>query len=48
MLRGYRCPSCRRQLGVPTIPSREAQDPIRYHCARCDVEWDTGLRESGD
>ena len=37
----YRCPRCR------TRPARvlEAQPAVRYFCAACNVEWDTGLDE---
>jgi hypothetical protein len=48
LLRAYVCPSCGRRIPDPTIPNRSAGDPIRYRCSACDVEWDTGLRESGE
>ncbi len=48
VLRTYSCPSCGHRIKGPTIPSREAGDPIRYYCPRCDVEWETGLSESGE
>jgi len=37
----YRCPQCR------TRPARvlEAQPVVRYFCAPCNVEWDTGPEE---
>jgi predicted RNA-binding Zn-ribbon protein involved in translation (DUF1610 family) len=48
MFRTYRCPSCGQRIRHPTIRSRGAGDPIRYYCSKCDIEWDTGLRESSD
>jgi hypothetical protein len=44
----YRCPQCRAR--VPRVPEAEAGPRIRYRCAACGVEWDTGWDEieSGD
>lgn len=46
LLRSYRCPSCKQRIRSPTIPDRAVGDPIRFHCPKCDIEWDTGLREA--
>ncbi len=46
LFRAYRCPSCGKGIRNPTIKSRSAGDPIRYYCDTCQIEWDTGLRES--
>jgi hypothetical protein len=48
MLRGYHCPSCGQGIRTETIPERTFGDPIRFYCPKCDIEWDTGLRESDD
>lgn len=47
-LRRYRCPACGAPIPRPTRVERAPGDPIVFHCPRCRVEWDTGLRESGD
>ena len=39
----YRCPRCRAR--VPRVPESEAGSRIRYRCAACGVEWDTGWDE---
>lgn len=44
----YRCPACGATIRQPTIVSRKPGDPIRYYCRKCEVEWDTRLRESGE
>ena len=46
ILRTYRCPSCAQRIRNTTIPDRAAGDAIRFHCPTCDIEWDSGLRES--
>jgi hypothetical protein len=48
ILRRYSCPSCGQRIAHPTILSRKAGDPIHYYCSKCDIEWDTGLRESSE
>ncbi|MDP9141248.1 MAG: hypothetical protein M3O62_10705 [Pseudomonadota bacterium] len=48
LLRRYRCPTCNRKISRPTNLHRKPAEPIRYYCARCETEWDTGLRESSD
>ena len=48
LLRSYHCPSCGQKIPSPTIQHRKADDPIRYYCQKCDIEWDTGLKEAGD
>ena len=48
LLRAYHCPSCGQKIKNATIRNRSAGDPIRYCCSNCDIEWDTGLRESSD
>jgi len=48
ILRAYSCPACGRRIGHATTQSRSAGDPIRYSCRECGIEWDTGLRESGE
>jgi hypothetical protein len=39
----YRCPLCRAR--VPRVPESEAGSYIRYRCAACGVDWDTGWYE---
>ena len=36
----YRCPKCRAR--ARRVPEARAGEKIRYLCARCQVEWDTG------
>ena len=36
----YRCPQCRAR--IPRPPKIKVGDPIRYVCAACDIEWETG------
>ena len=36
----YRCPQCKARL--PRVPASETGSRIRYRCAACRVEWDTG------
>ena len=48
MLRHYRCPTCGQIIKGPTVLRRKAGDPIHYYCGKCDIEWDTGLREAGN
>lgn len=48
MFRAYRCPSCGQRIRHSTIRNRSAGDPIRYYCPKCDIEWDTGLREASE
>lgn len=48
MLRRYRCPACGLRIPAPDAVHRAAGQPIRYTCDRCQIEWDTGLREAGD
>jgi protein-S-isoprenylcysteine O-methyltransferase Ste14 len=38
----YRCPQCRTRAARVL----EAQPKVRYFCAACKVEWETGLEES--
>ncbi len=46
LLRRYRCPRCRQTIRGPTVIDRRPGEPLRYYCGTCDIEWDTGLRES--
>ena len=43
--RRYRCPECKQTLPKPTA-GWNAGEAIVYSCARCAIEWDTGLRVS--
>lgn len=43
-LASFRCPRCDQSIARHE-PTRDALDaPIQYHCAGCDVVWDSGLR----
>jgi len=49
MMRSYRCPDCERILRAPRgwwyrLPG----DPILFRCARCETDWDFGLRGHED
>jgi predicted RNA-binding Zn-ribbon protein involved in translation (DUF1610 family) len=46
VLHSFRCPTCGKSIRRPTLVRRQAGDPVVYFCDRCDVEWDTGLREA--
>jgi hypothetical protein len=39
----YRCPQCRVRL--PRVAESEAGSRVRYRCAACNVDWDTGWTE---
>lgn len=38
----YRCPTCHKRL--PRAAGADSR--IRYHCAACGVDWDTGWHET--
>lgn len=44
-LRKFRCPDCGQSISQPTIKHRQPRQPINFYCSRCDVEWETGLKE---
>jgi len=48
MFQSYCCPSCGQSIKEPTVVARKGGDPIRFYCSSCDIEWDTGLRESSE
>jgi predicted RNA-binding Zn-ribbon protein involved in translation (DUF1610 family) len=48
MLHAYSCPSCGQRIKDPVIRNRNAGDPIHYYCSYCDIQWDTGLKESSE
>jgi hypothetical protein len=49
MMRSYKCPDCGANLAAPSgwwyrLPGQ----PILLRCARCDTDWDFGLRGHED
>lgn len=48
LFRRYQCPQCGTAVRKPTAVNRSPADPILYYCPRCNIEWDTRLRESGE
>jgi predicted RNA-binding Zn-ribbon protein involved in translation (DUF1610 family) len=46
-LEKFVCPNCKKHIAEPTIKIRSEDDPINYYCSKCDIEWETGLSESG-
>jgi phage FluMu protein Com len=43
----YRCPDCGALLPMPQR-ERGGLFEAKYYCPRCDVVWETGVKESND
>ena len=46
-IKKFYCPQCKMHITEPTIINRKEGDPLNYVCKKCDIEWETGLREGG-
>lgn len=44
-LRRYRCPQCNARIRETSPPLLNEGDPVRYHCQRCDIMWETGFNK---
>lgn len=46
-LKEFKCPHCGLAIPEPTKKYRSEGEPINYYCPNCDIEWVTGLSETG-
>jgi hypothetical protein len=45
--RFFKCPQCGTKLGSKDQLGTSDEEPIRFVCSRCQIEWETGLTVPG-